>query len=105
MQSFDDYTLPYKPSLVTEQRFFDNGDSCTYYDFGTAIQGFIRVTLRGPKRGDVLHLGPLTYICNGELDEQALTKFIPRTIRRVKTWGEDQYDREWIQFFQAVGIN
>lgn len=104
MEAFDDYSLPYRPCLVTEQRFFDNAGSCTHYDFGPALVGFLRVTLRGPRRGDILHFGPLTYVCSGELDEQAFTKFVPRTIRRVKAWGEGGYDREWIQFFQAIGV-
>ena len=104
MELISEYNLPYRPCFIIDYNHFDEDKQSTWYDFGTAIYGYFRVTLRGPRRGDVLHIGPLTYICNGNLDEQAFTKFIPRTIRRLKAWGEGGYNREWIQFFQAIGV-
>lgn len=104
MEMISDYNLPYKPAFIADYSYFDQDNHCTWYEFGPAIYGFFRVTLRGPRRGDVLHFGPLTYICNGTLDEQAFTKFIPRTFHHIQCWGDKRYDREWIQFFQAIGV-
>lgn len=45
------------------------------YSCGRGFRGRIRVTLRGMRRGDLLDIGGMGYVCSGESDEQAVMRF------------------------------
>ncbi len=46
-----------------------------YYDFGRPFKGTVRLTLREAKKGCTIYIDDFTYICNGEMDEQAFRRF------------------------------
>ena len=45
------------------------------YDFGHTLNGWVRVTMRGMKKGEVITVNGLRYICKGGTDDQACRRF------------------------------
>lgn len=45
------------------------------YDYGQQVNGWVRVTLRRMKRGDVVYVNGLRYVCSGQREEQACRRF------------------------------
>ena len=45
------------------------------YDFGEPVNGWVRVTLRGCKKGEMVEVNGLRYVCTGKTDEQACRRF------------------------------
>lgn len=45
------------------------------YDFGQPVEGWVRVTMRGMKKGEVMEVNGLRYICKGGSDDQACRRF------------------------------
>ena len=45
------------------------------FDFGRPFRGWVRITLRGAKKGERLCFGEHSYICGGQMDEQAFPRF------------------------------
>ena len=45
------------------------------YDFGKHVEGWVRVTLRGMKKGEVVLVNGLRYVCKGGSDDQACRRF------------------------------
>ena len=45
------------------------------YDFGQPVNGWVRVTMRGMKKGEVVEVNGLRYICKGGSDDQACRRF------------------------------
>lgn len=66
--------------------------------------GFVRVTLRGCQRGERISIGNLTYICSGEMDEQAFTRFCPIYTRRIAISGDRLFNTGQIQEVEAICI-
>lgn len=89
---------------IQQQQSFDVVGDSVYYDFGKPFRGWIRVTLRGAKAGERISIDGLTYICNGEIDEQACQKFTIAVHRRVLICGDSDFRREQIQKVEAIEI-
>ena len=89
---------------IRQQQSFDVVGDSVYYDFGKPFRGWIRVTLRGAKAGERILIDGLTYICNGEIDEQACQKFTIAVHRRVLICGDSDFRREQIQKVEAIEI-
>ena len=67
------------------------------YDLGRRAYGTLRLTLRGEKSGDAVHIGSFTYICRGDMDEQAFCRFIPSGDRIINVQGTPSFKRQFIQ--------
>lgn len=74
------------------------------FDFGRPFKGWVRVTLRGAKKGETIYFNGHTYICSGQLDEQAFPRFTVSEQRHVKIWGDDRFKRSQIQSVEGVEI-
>ena len=49
------------------------------YDFGEQVEGWVRVTMRGMKKGEVVEVNGLRYVCRGGSDDQACRRFTTST--------------------------
>lgn len=74
------------------------------FDFGRPFRGWVRVTLRGAKKGETLRFGNHTYICRGEMDEQAFPRFTITEQRFVRVSGDSHFRREQIQNIEGVEV-
>lgn len=101
-QVIDEWSSTPRPYAIEEQRYFDNVADSTWYDYGRGFIGYLRATLRDAKPGMRVHFDDITYICNGQMDEQVITKFGPRPFRRVKVWCDTSFDRSIIQTLEAI---
>lgn len=65
------YTMQH---VLRRSTFSQQGRTLTY-DFGEPVDGWIRVTMRGMKKGEVIEVNGLRYICRGGTDDQACRRF------------------------------
>lgn len=98
----------FRPQLKAHRRrsqnYFDLMDDTVFYEFGTGFYGTLCVTLRDARPGQVIHIGNITYTCNGKTDEQAISRFAPGFYRRVPIWGDSRFDNKQIQHVEAVEV-
>lgn len=92
---------PY-PLRIRQQRYIDIAGDSVFYEFGTAFRGFVRITLRDARPGEVVCYDDNRYVCNGTMDEQAFTKFVVHDYRRVLVSGSKGFDRSQIQKIEAI---
>ncbi len=62
----------------------------------------IRVTLRGCRRGERIRIGNLQYVCTGEMDEQAFTRFSPTDQNTVTICGDRHFCCEQVQEVESI---
>ena len=62
----------------------------------------IRVTLRGCRRGERIRIGNLQYVCTGEMDEQAFTRFSPTDQNTVTISGDRHFCCEQVQEVESI---
>ena len=74
------------------------------FDFGRPFRGWVRITLRGAKKGERLCFGEHSYICGGQMDEQAFPRFTITKQRFVKVSGDERFRREQIQNIEGVEV-
>lgn len=76
-QLYDDGWIydTYRMSHIYQFLSFDDHGNTVTYRFGKSFDGWVRLTLRDMARGDTVQVNGLTYICNGETDEQACQRF------------------------------
>lgn len=91
-----------RPQLIRQQKSFDIVGDSVFYEFGTGFRGFVRLTLRGARRGETIVFDGNRYVCSGTMDEQAFTKFIPHDYRRVLVCGDASFDRSQLQKVEAI---
>lgn len=85
--------------------YFDTEGRAVTYDFAPGFYGLVRVTLRGCRRGERINIGDsLTYICSGELDEQAFCRFSPQYARKLTISGDRWFRPEQVQDVEVIGI-
>jgi len=81
----------------------DHTDSLgVHYDFGRYLNGIARITLRNVKRGCTIHYQGFTYICNGELDEQAFPRFTMQYLRTIDIYGDKNFKVSQITNIEAL---
>lgn len=86
-------------------RFFDIDGSTVTYDFSPGFYGLVRVTFRGCRRGERIHIGNhLAYICSGEMDEQAYCRFSPIFARKITISGDRWFHAEQVQEVVVLGL-
>ena len=83
--------------LLTEQ----NEDTLTVHLVPNR-RHLIRVTLRGCRRGERIRIGNLQYVCTGEMDEQAFTRFSPTDQNTVTISGDRHFCCEQVQEVESI---
>lgn len=83
--------------LLTEQ----SGDTFTVHLVPNR-RHLIRVTLRGCRRGERIRIGNLQYVCTGEMDEQAFTRFSPTSQNTVTISGDRHFCCEQVQEVESI---
>ena len=83
--------------LLTEQ----SGDTLTVHLVPNR-RHLIRVTLRGCRRGEHIRIGNLQYVCTGEMDEQAFTRFSPTDQNTVTISGDRHFSCEQVQEVESI---
>lgn len=89
---------------VTEPRYSERTPEGIAYEFVTGFYGFVRLTLRGAKKGETITIGGRKYTCNGETDEQITTAFEPTYHRRVIVSGDSAFDASQVQRVDGVSL-
>ena len=87
---------------VTAPRYSERTPEGIAYEFVTGFYGFVRLTLRGAKKGETITIGGRKYTCNGETDEQITTAFEPTYHRRVIVSGDSAFDASQVQRVDGV---
>lgn len=83
--------------LLTEQ----SGDTLTVHLVPNR-RHLIRVTLRGCRCGERIRIGNLQYVCTGEMDEQAFTRFSPTDQNTVTISGDRHFCCEQVQEVESI---
>lgn len=99
--------LPVRVNRVTrvaEPRYSERTTEGIAYEFVTGFYGFVRLTLRGAKKGETITIGGRKYTCNGETDEQITTAFEPTYHRRVIVSGDSAFDASQVQRVDGVSL-
>lgn len=99
--------LPVRVNRVTrvaEPRYSERTPEGITYEFVTGFYGFVRLTLRGAKKGEAITIGGRKYTCNGETDEQITTAFEPTYHRRVIVSGDSAFDPSQVQRVDGVSL-
>lgn len=99
--------LPVQVNRVTrvaEPRYSERTPEGIAYEFVTGFYGFVRLTLRGAKKGETITIGGRKYTCNGETDEQITTAFEPTYHRRVIVSGDSAFDASQVQRVDGVSL-
>lgn len=89
---------------VTAPRYSERTPEGIAYEFVTGFYGFVRLTLRGAKKGETITIGGRKYTCNGETDEQITTAFEPTYHRRVIVSGDSEFDASQVQRVDGVSL-
>lgn len=89
---------------VTAPRYSERTPEGIAYEFVTGFYGFVRLTLRGAKKGETIIIGGRKYTCNGETDEQITTAFEPTYQRRVIVSGDSAFDASQVQRVDGVSL-
>lgn len=89
---------------VTAPRYSERTTEGIAYEFVTGFYGFVRLTLRGAKKGETITIGGRKYTCNGETDEQITTAFEPTYHRRVIVSGDSAFDASQVQRVDGVSL-
>lgn len=89
---------------VTAPRYSERTPEGIAYEFVTGFYGFVRLTLRGAKKGETITIGGRKYTCNGETDEQITTAFEPTYHRRVIVSGDSAFDASQVQGVDGVSL-
>lgn len=99
--------LPVRVNRVTRvaaPRYSERTPEGIAYEFVTGFYGFVRLTLRGAKKGETIIIGGRKYTCNGETDEQITTAFEPTYHRRVIVSGDSAFDASQVQRVDGVSL-
>ncbi len=89
---------------ITAPRYSERTPEGIAYEFVTGFYGFVRLTLRGAKKGETIIVGGRKYTCNGETDEQITTAFEPTYHRRVIVSGDSAFDASQVQRVDGVSL-
>lgn len=89
---------------VTAPRYSERTPEGIAYEFVTGFYGFVRLTLRGAKKGETITICGRKYTCNGETDEQITTAFEPTYHRRVIVSGDSAFDASQVQRVDGVSL-
>lgn len=91
-----------RPYAILRPRYSDTAPGYAAYHFAPGFCGMARVTLRGCRRGEMLHINNLTYICSGDTDEQAFCRFTTHYARKVVVTGDSSFTPSQVQDVEAI---
>lgn len=89
---------------IYSYKSFDNDGNRILYDFGHSFIGWIRLTLRGMRKWQKIEINGLTYICSGEMDEQACRKFTESESGRALIIGPTDFSIDKIMKIEGIEI-
>ena len=81
---------------------FSDSTGVINYDFGRTFEGSIRLTLRDAAKGEKLYIDGFTYICNGDLDEQAFRRFTSNRKRFILIRGDRKFKESQIHNVEGL---
>jgi hypothetical protein len=84
--------------------FIDQGDSIIC-DFGESFSGWVRLTLRNMKKGDIIDVNGLKYTCTGLMDEQACRRFTKSNIEQILITGPEDFGVDKIMKIEGIKID
>ncbi len=74
-------------SKIYEGEQIENCGDSILCDFGQSFSGWVRITLRGARKGGTINVNGLKYTCTGLTDEQACRRFTKSESGRVMIIG------------------
>ncbi|MDY0153621.1 MAG: alpha-L-rhamnosidase [Prevotella sp.] len=103
-----DYASFYKSRRITRiihPKYHRISQDSIQYKFGSAFQGYVRITLRGAKKSEKIDIDGLKYTCNGDIDEQAYRKFTDKYCNNIIICGDRKFRQSQIQNVEGIEIN
>jgi len=73
--TFNSHETGYRMLRVLKRAKVSQEGRQLIYDFGQPVEGWVRITMRGMKKGEVIEVNGLRYICKGGSDDQACRRF------------------------------
>ena len=77
--TFNRHDTGFRMQRVLKHSIVSQRGNTLIYDFGQPIEGWVRITMRGMKKGDVIEVNGLRYVCKGGTDDQACRRFTTGT--------------------------
>ena len=83
--TFSRHDTGYRMHRVLKRAKVSQEGRTLIYDFGQPIDGWVRITMRGMKKGDVIEVNGMRYVCKGGTDDQACRRFTtsPSGVARI----------------------
>ena len=83
--TFNSHETGYRMLRVLKRAKVSQEGRQLIYDFGQPVEGWVRITMRGMKKGEVIEVNGLRYICKGGTDDQACRRFTtsPSGVARI----------------------
>ncbi|MBF1081032.1 MAG: hypothetical protein HXL34_01070, partial [Prevotellaceae bacterium] len=97
------FTAP-KIKKVNTFEWFDTDSMGIFQEFYPAFHGFLRLTLRGAKRGEHINFGNIQYICSGDMDEQAYPLFNISNYNTIHIIGDKHFSPKQLTTLEAIEI-
>lgn len=100
------WITPDKPQMRSISRYktYEDEDSVLTYDFGRSINGYVRLTLRGAGKGEILKINDIPLKAEGRSDEQLSLPLTPRQSGIVVIESEVGEIRKKISNIEAIEI-
>ena len=73
--TFNSHETGYRMLRVLKRAKVSQEGRQLIYDFGQPVEGWVRITMRGMKKGEVVEVNGLRYTCKGGSDDQACRRF------------------------------
>ncbi len=78
----------WKTTKVTSLSYLRISQNPILLYLANSFWGFVRITIRGARRGERMRIGNVQYTCRGELDEQAFPQFSLSSLSTVSITGD-----------------
>lgn len=97
------YSAP-KIKRVKTYEWFNTDNTGVVQEFYPAFRGYLRLTLRGARRGERINMGNIQYTCSGELDEQVYPLFNISSYSTIHINGDKYFKPSQITSLDAIEI-
>ena len=82
--------------------WFNTDNTGVVQEFYPAFRGYLRLTLRGARRGERINMGNIQYTCSGELDEQVYPLFNISSYSTIHINGDKYFKPSQITSLDAI---
>ncbi|WP_028909379.1 alpha-L-rhamnosidase N-terminal domain-containing protein [Prevotella sp. AGR2160] len=89
---------------VFDPESVEERDTALYVHFPRVFYGWVRLTIRGARRGEEIYIDDYQYTCNGNMDEQACRRFTAVRQQDVVIVGDRHFRPSQIQSIEGVEI-